>query len=146
VKEQVTASAKKDKKAQMLTEKYNTAAGTATNIDEAAKKMSLTVSPAENVAFGNGYIAGLGNEPILVGTIFAMAGAKNFSPIPSKPVKGLNGVFIFTIEKITEPAETKDFSAQQKQINDQRKQRADYEVFNALKEKAEVEDNRGKFY
>jgi hypothetical protein len=62
------------------------------------------------------------------------------------PVKGMNGVFVASVEKINEPAEPKDLSASQKQLGDQRKQRSEYEVFNALKEKAKVEDYRGKFY
>jgi len=58
----------------------------------------------------------------------------------------MNGVFVVSVDKFNEPAEQKDFSIQQKQVADQHKQRSEYEVFNALKEKANVEDNRGKFY
>ena len=64
----------------------------------------------------------------------------------SKPILGDAAVFVVSVDKFTEPAATKDYSANQKQLADQRKQRSEYEVFNALKEKANVEDNRGKFY
>ena len=64
----------------------------------------------------------------------------------SKPLKGDNAVTVIFIKSFKEPAPTTDYSANIKQILDQRKSRSDYELQNALKEKANVEDNRGRFY
>ena len=141
VKDQVTAGALKQKKAEKLIEQFNTKAAGAATIDAISQKMNLPVTPADNITFANPYLQGVGNEPRLVGTVFAMKAGQT-----SKPIRGDNAVYIVTVDKFNEPAATKDFSGNQKQIADQRKQRSDYEVFNALKEKAKVEDNRGKFY
>lgn len=141
VKDKVTAEAIKLKKAEKLIEQYNTKAAGAATIDEIGQKMNLPVTPTDNVTFSNPYLQGVGNEPRLVGVIFALKPGQ-----PSKPIRGDNGVFVVAVDKITEPAATKDYSANQKQLADQRKQRSEYELFNALKEKANVEDNRGKFY
>jgi peptidyl-prolyl cis-trans isomerase D len=141
VKDQVAAGALKLKKADKLIEQYNSKAAGATTIDAIGQKLNLPVTPADNVTFSNPYLQGIGNEPRMVGTIFAMKAGQT-----SKPIRGENGVFIVAVDKINEPAATKDYSSNQKQLADQRKQRSDYEVFNALKEKAKVEDNRGKFY
>ncbi len=141
VKDQVTAGALKIKKADKLIENFNTKAAGATSIDAMGQKMNLPVSPADNITFSNPYLQGVGSEPRLVGTIFAMKAGQ-----VSKPIRGENSVFVFVVNKFNEPAAVKDYSANQKQLADGRKQRSDYEVFNALKEKANVEDNRGKFY
>ena len=141
VKDQVTAGALKLKKAEMLQEQYKTKSAGATTIDAIGQKMNLPVATAENVTFSNPYLQAIGNEPVLVGTVFGMKPNQ-----VSKPIRGEAGVYIVSVDKFTEPAPGKDYSGTQKQLTDQRKQRSDYEVFNALKEKANVEDHRGKFY
>jgi peptidyl-prolyl cis-trans isomerase D len=139
VKDQVTAEVRKTKKADMLIEKFNNAGGG--SIDAVAQKLNVTATDAENVVFANGYIAGIGSEPKLVGTIFALKPNQL-----SKPVKGETGVSEVMVKKFNEPQATKDYSANMKQLADGIKQRSEYEVFNALKEEAGVEDYRGKFY
>jgi peptidyl-prolyl cis-trans isomerase D len=141
VKDRVTAEAIRLKKAEKLIEQFKTKAEGATTIDAIGQKLNLPVNPVDNVTFSNPYLQGVGNEPAVVGTIFSMKAGQT-----SGAIRGDNGVFIILVDKVTEPAATKDYSANQKQLADQRKQRSDYEVFNALKEKAKVEDNRGKFY
>jgi peptidyl-prolyl cis-trans isomerase D len=141
VKDQVTAGAMKEKKAAMLEEQFNTKSAGATTIDAIGQKLNLPVTQIESVTFSNPYLQGIGNEPKLVGTVFGMKAGQ-----VSKAIRGEAAVFAVSADKFTEPAATKDYSATQKQLADQRKQRSDYEVFNALKEKANVEDNRGKFY
>lgn len=137
--DQVTSEARKAKKAEMLIEKIN-AAGAA-NVDALANKLNVTAGDADNISFVNPYIPGIGNEMNVVGTIFGMKAAQM-----SKPLKGDNGVTVVFVKSFKEPAPTTDYSANIKQVSDQRKSRSDYELQNALKEKANVEDNRGKFY
>jgi hypothetical protein len=130
---------RKQKKAELLIEKFNNA-GT-TSIDDIAQKLNVTAADAENVSMANNYIAGIGNEPALVGTIFTEKAGKI-----TKPIQGENGVCVVSVTSFKEPEPTKDYSNNMKQIADQRKSRSDFELFNALKEKANIEDNRGKFY
>ncbi|MBP6335700.1 MAG: SurA N-terminal domain-containing protein, partial [Bacteroidia bacterium] len=139
VREQVTVEVRKEKKAAMLVEKIN-AAGAA-NIDALAQKLNTTVSDAESVNFQNPYIQGLGNETKAVGAIFGMKQGQL-----SKPIIGENGVTVVFVKAFTEPAAITDYTGNVKQVLDQRRSRSEYEVFNALKDKAEIEDNRGKFY
>jgi peptidyl-prolyl cis-trans isomerase D len=139
VRDQVMSEARKLKKAEMLIDKFNKA--NAPTIDAVAQKLNITATDADNVTMANSYIAGVGNEPGVVGTIFALKANQM-----SKPIKGENGVTQVFIKSINEPAPVKDFSVNMKQIADQRKSRSDYEAYNALKEKANIEDNRGKFY
>ena len=139
VKEQVTAEVRKQKKGQLLAEKITNAG--AGSIDAIAQKLNVTAADADNINFANGYVAGIGNEPKVIGTIFSTKPNQ-----VTKPIIGDNGVTIVMVKSINEGITTKDFSANIKQLADQRKSRSDYELFNALKEKANIEDNRGKFY
>ena len=139
VREQVTAEVRKNKKAEKMIEKIE-AAG-ATTIDALAQKMNTTTTDVEAINFQNPYVQGLGNEPKVVGTIFGMK-----QGTMSKPIQSESGVIVLYVKSISEPAAITDYSTNIKQIVDQRRSRSEYEVFNALKEKANVEDNRGKFY
>ena len=139
VKDQVTAEVRKTKKADILIEKFNKASGT--TIDEIAQKLNTTATDADNVTFANNYIPGIGNEPAVVGTIYN-AKANQIT----KPIKGDNGVAVVYIVSVKEAPPITDIPGNKKQITDQRKRRSDYEVFNALKEKANIDDNRGRFY
>lgn len=137
--DQVTAEVRKEKKAAMLIEKINAANGT--DIDAMAQKLNTVATDADNINFQNPYIPGIGNEAKVTGTIFGLKQGQL-----SKPIKGDAGVSVVFVKSFTEPAATEDYSASVRQLQDQRKSRSEYEVFNALKEKAKVEDNRGKFY
>lgn len=139
VKEQVKAEAIKVKKAEMLLEKF-TNAGSG-DINTIAQKLNTVAMDAQNVTFANPFITGIGNEPMVVGALATMKKGQT-----SKPIKGENGVIVFTVVDVTEAPVNSDYSASSKQYIDQKRSRADYEVFNALKEKANIEDNRGKFY
>jgi peptidyl-prolyl cis-trans isomerase D len=139
VREQVTAEVRKEKKATLLIEKIN-AAG-ASGFDDLAAKLNVTPATAESVNFQNPYVQGLGNEVKVVGAIFGLKAGKM-----SKPISGETGVTVVYVNAFTEPAATTDFSSNTKQLKDQRSSRSEYEVVNALKEKANIEDNRGKFY
>lgn len=139
VKEAVTAEARKQKKAEMLVAKFEGAK--AGSIDEIAAKLNITATDAENVNFVNGYVPGMGNEPKVVGAVFAMKQGQL-----SGPLTGETGVCVVFVKGFTEPGPTTDYSAQAKSLAEQRRSRSDYEVGAALKEKVGVEDNRGRFY
>lgn len=141
VKDQITTEAIKDLKAKQLIEKMNTAMNGAANIDAVASKLGKPAATASNVNFGAPYIQNIGLEPALVGTVFTLKQGQL-----SKPIKGETGVYAVQVESFTEPPAMKDFTQNKKQMIQQLGGRAAYEVFNALKEKANVVDNRGKFY
>ena len=68
---------------------------------------------------------------------------------PSKgrnPVVGNSGVYVVSTEAIKQSAAPKDYTALKKQLESQLQPRANTEVYSALKELVEIEDNRSKFY
>ncbi|MEP7168566.1 MAG: SurA N-terminal domain-containing protein [Bacteroidota bacterium] len=141
VKDPVTTEVIKDLKAKQLIEKMNAAMTGAANMDAVASKLGMPAASASNINFGAPYIQNIGMEPALVGTVFTLKQGQL-----SKPIKGESGVYAVQVDSFTEPPAMKDFTENKKQMIQQLGGRAAYEVFNALKEKANVVDNRGKFY
>lgn len=139
-KDQITAAAKREKKAKMLIDKAVAAMNGAKTIDAIAAKLSTQAMPAQSVTFGSNYLPGLGQEPALLGAISNLKQGEI-----SKPVKGQQGVFIVAVESVTKPAELKDLAAAKQSLQAATQNRS-YEAFNALKEKAKVKDNRGRYY
>jgi peptidyl-prolyl cis-trans isomerase D len=140
VRERVLADARRDKKAKQLTEKINGQLQGVKSIEELAQKLNEAVQTMEFVTFSNS-LPGVGSEPEVSGAIFAMK-----PKMLSKPVKGNLGVYILWVDSFTEPPQQTDFSASKTQLMQDLQSRADYEVFNALKEIAGVKDNRARFY
>ena len=64
----------------------------------------------------------------------------------SKPVAGESGVYVVKIEKITEAPATADYSSAKTQAKNNYAYRADVEAIEAIKKKAEIKDNRAKFF
>jgi peptidyl-prolyl cis-trans isomerase D len=141
VKEQVKAGAIKAKKAETLFDKATKMGSGATSIEDVAAKLQKTAQIATNVSFASNYNASLGNEQEILGKIFtAKAGTL------SKPVKGNSGVFVFVVDAFNEPPALTDAKAARLQLEKAKAQRADYETGNAVKEKMEIVDNRGKYF
>ncbi|MBP8034629.1 MAG: SurA N-terminal domain-containing protein [Bacteroidia bacterium] len=140
VKDDVTAKAIRDKKADAFIKEFETKAGASKSIDDIASKMGLTAEKADNLTFSAYNVAAIGREDALIGTATSMkAGAT------SKAIKGDNGVFVVNVASVNEPVLPKDFKGKQQEIERMNNGRVDYEMFDALKEKANIEDHRGKF-
>ena len=57
----------------------------------------------------------------------------------------LSGVYVFTVDGFTNPAPLNNAVREREQIAQAILQRAQNQVFDALKDKANVKDNRAKF-
>jgi len=140
VKDDVTAKAIRDKKAETFIKEFETKAGASKSIDDIASKMGLTAEKADNLTFSAYNVAAIGREDALIGTATSMKMGAT-----SKAIKGDNGVFVVNVASVTEPVLPKDFKGKQQEIERMNNGRVDYEMFDALKEKANIEDHRGKF-
>ena len=141
IKNELTTAARKEKKGKMLIEKLASEVKALNNLDQIAQKLNLKVQESENVNFTSANVMGVGRELELAGALFTLKVG-----VLSAPIKGNQGVYLVLPESFTEPAPLKDLGEEKTASERSFKQRADYEVFSALKEKAEIVDNRGKFY
>ena len=138
-KEEVETGAKKAKKASTFIEEMNKFG--ATTIEDYASKLNLQVNPAEGATFTAYSIPNIGREMNLYGALFTMKQNQL-----SKPVAGESGVYVVKIEKITEAPATADYSSAKTQAKNNYAYRADVEAIEAIKKKAEIKDNRAKFF
>ncbi|MDQ3047672.1 MAG: SurA N-terminal domain-containing protein [Bacteroidota bacterium] len=140
IKEQVTAQVVKEKKAEMFAKEFESAMAGGANIDAIASKLNLAVEKAENVNFNTSQIPGSANEPAVIGAI-TVAKAQTIT----KPIAGKEGVFVVFVESKTEAPAQKDYKAQQTQQISALQPRVDYEVYEALKDNANVTEHLVKF-
>lgn len=138
-KEEVEIGAKKAKKAEKFIEEMNKI--NAKTIEEYASKLNVQAYSAEGATFTSYSIPNVGREMNLYGPLFTLKQAEM-----SKPVAGESGVYVVKVDKITEPPATTDYTAAKTQAKNNYSYRADVEVIEAIKKKAEIKDNRAKFF
>lgn len=143
VKPQIEAQVRNEVKAKMLTEKLNNALNGASNIDQAAQKLGKSAVAVENIVLANPVLPGVSLEPAVVGTAFGLQPNK-----VSKSIKGMQGVYAVQVNGFVNPAElvASDIASQKKQMQTAKSQRAWSSIYQALQNKADIDDNRIRFY
>jgi peptidyl-prolyl cis-trans isomerase D len=142
VKEQVEMEAKKQKKADKFIAEFESVMKTEKDIEQIAKKMNLQVAIASNQSFINGVFGNFGREAVIMGAAY---GSKPM--VLSKASKGDNAVFVYIVNEFTEAQPTTDdYKSNAANVGNAVRQRVDYEIFDALKEKADIEDRRAIFF
>ena len=137
IKEQISALVIKEKKANKITESI-----TATNdLASIASSNSTTVVSAQKATMANLSVQGIGYEPELVGSIFGT----DVNSI-SAPITGNNAVYVVEVIAIDDEKLEGNFSQQKTNIVNQASSAANGQSYNALKETANVQDNRSDFY
>ncbi len=140
VKQQVELKAKQAKKAEMLTAEFNSKGGSAVSVEDLATKLGLQVERLDNVTFNAYSLPNIGKDDVLTGKLFAQK-----SNALSGLIVGEMGVAKIFVEKITPAPAIKDVKMVQKMTLTNLQTRVDYEVYNALKEKANIIDKRAKY-
>jgi peptidyl-prolyl cis-trans isomerase D len=138
VKEDVTNKAKQEKKAEQILNEVKTKAANSKSIDDYASKLGVSVANADNFSFTNSNVPNVGRDDLFAGAVSALK-----ANTLSKPIKGTSGIYIAKIE--TEnytPA--KDLKENKKSVSNAISGRAEYEVFEALKKLAEIEDHKAQ--
>lgn len=143
VRERVTAEVRKELKGRMISEKLLTAQG-ATLEDIAGKYGPVAqVKTADNVLFANGSLPEVGYEPKAVGMLFGMKPGKR-----SAPIAGEQGVLILELTAMKDnpnPA-PQDEKALRTQLAQQRQSREQSNLYQVLRDRADVSDSRVKFF
>jgi peptidyl-prolyl cis-trans isomerase D len=140
VRVEVEQTVRREKQAEVYAQRIKEAMSGATTLEEVAEKLNLSVEKALNVSFGNASIVGIGTEPKLEGAI-----AKAAVNTLSGPVKGLNGVYAFTVD-------TRETGSAYTEEDEKMRNRLDYSQYRmfdfiSILEKAnKVEDWRYRYF
>jgi len=139
IKEELEAGAIKEKKAANFMKEFD--AAKAGDIQTIADNMNLPLEVKENILFSAAAVTGLGREPALLGTVGGMETGD-----VSKAIKGDQGVYVVYLDSRAEAPAQANYGTNASILNSSLSSRVDYEVFEALKKKADIVDNRAKFF
>ena len=139
IKEELEAGAIKEKKAANFMKEFD--AAKAGVIQTIADNMNLPLEVKENILFSAAAVTGLGREPALLGTVGGMETGD-----VSKAIKGDQGVYVVYLDSRAEAPAQANYGTNASILNSSLSSRVDYEVFEALKKKADIVDNRAKFF
>ncbi len=126
----------KEKKVEMLKSKIS-----GSTLEDIAKNASQTVRVASALNMKTPTISGAGTEPKVVGAAFALAQGN-----VSKPIEGNNGVYVVEVTQSTPASGLDTYLSYASQASKSQAGLVNSKVFEALKEAAEIEDKRAKFY
>lgn len=114
---------------------------TGATIEEVATAIEAEVAEYENASFGGYFLAGPGLEPELIGAI----ASTNDKGVVSAPVQGMNGIYVFTVEEITDAA-TQTEEAERVRAQAVQENVVTQGALQAVQEMAEIKDLRGLYF
>ncbi|MBU2939181.1 SurA N-terminal domain-containing protein [Lacinutrix sp. C3R15] len=109
----------------------------ATTLEGVASAESQTVRTALAINMKTPTVTGVGREPKVVGAAFGLKEGET-----SNLIVGENGVYMVQVSKVTPAVELANYQAFANQVAQQKQSAVDSRLFTALKEAAEIEDNR----
>lgn len=140
VKNDVEFIVKKEKKGEILAKQLAEAASGATTIEAIASKTGLAQMEADNISFSSYVVPGAGIEPKLIAA--STVTAKNTI---SKPVIGINAVYLFNVKDITKDS-TLNAADNQLRLMQMYGNFAPRAAEQAIEDAANIKDKRSKFF
>ena len=125
-----------EKKAKLIRESISSS-----DIKEAASSQGLTTKTASAISMASPTIAGAGTEPKIIGAAFGLKPGET-----TKLIDGVNGVYMVKVIAVNNAPVLQDYSAFANQLNASSASSINVNAYNALKNKADIEDNRASFY
>ena len=127
---------RKQKKAQLIKDRIST-----TTLEAIASDEGQTVKTALAVNMKNPTLSGAGREPKVIGTAFGLEEGAT-----SKLIVGENGVYAIQLTKLTPAEPLPNYQAAANRVGQAKSNAVNTQLYNALKEAADIEDNRATFY
>lgn len=139
VKQEIEFEVIKEKKAEKFIAQFNEALKSANSIQDVASKLGLEVRTTANVSFAGFQIPAIGVEP----KVIAHATALPLNKL-SAPIKGSSGVFVLVVTGNNDFKAT-DYGQELSQLTNDLQTRSSFQVYQALREAANVVDYRYNF-
>jgi peptidyl-prolyl cis-trans isomerase D len=131
----------REKKGEMFSKQFTDAMAGVASIDQLGAKMNLPADTNAAITFSSYAIPNHGYEPKVIGRALG-------SPINklSKPIVGINGVFVMQVSSITPGVAPTDWKDAKSQVVQSLAGRVDNGVYTAILKKGNVEDKRYRFF
>ncbi len=132
----VTPILKKKKKAEIIKSRIK-----GSSLKEISENQGVSIQTADAVNLSSPTLAGAGEEPEVVGAVFSLKVGDL-----SGPIAGEKGVYVAELVSKFEAPAMDSYKGYAQQESAARRAQAGVRVFEALKKKADIEDNRARFY
>ncbi|MEQ9424443.1 MAG: SurA N-terminal domain-containing protein [Cyclobacteriaceae bacterium] len=140
VEARITSKVRNEKKAEEIVSKLSSLSGSvddiASSYGPAAKVNSMT-----NLKLSSNSLTSVGLASNAVGIIFGTEAGATTAPIVAD-----NGVLVVSVESFAVPTAIEDFSTYKNQLAQRRLSRISYGLGEAIKESADIEDERFRFF
>lgn len=130
----------KEKKAQMLIEKFEGAMGEGKDINAIATELGI-IAKDQVTNFAGSAISGYGNEPKVIGVM----GTVDVNVV-SNPIEGDRGVYIVSVNNRVPASDLPDYTGEQTRLQNTQRTAVNRALFESLKDQANIKDLRAKFY
>jgi peptidyl-prolyl cis-trans isomerase D len=130
-----------DKKAEILIKNMSTTLASAKTIEGLASSLKLKVDSATNLNFFSSRAGSLDFEPAVIG-----AASEGKLHQVSAPVKGKKGVYVYNVVNVQQKSEPFNAKSQKDMLNSRYAYMLPYLSVQILKDKADIKDNRAKFF
>jgi peptidyl-prolyl cis-trans isomerase D len=140
VRQALTFQARNKAKADLILNKLKPASGSLEQV-ASAYGAQATVNNATDVTLATNSVTGIGFDPLTVGKAFGLKEGEKSAPFASE-----NGVVIVETTKITAAPEIADYNSYKSQIAQKIQGRSAYFISEAIKEKADIKDQRVRFF
>ncbi|HEX6223575.1 MAG TPA: peptidylprolyl isomerase [Chryseolinea sp.] len=140
VREEITPAVRNELKGKVIIEKLNGLKGSLDEI-KTAYGQDANVYSTSDLKLSSNSLPTVGFDPVAVGTAFSLESGKR-----SKPLAGENGVVILELTNKTVAPSLNDYSAYKTQLDQGNINRSSVGVAEAIKENADIVDERYKFY
>lgn len=138
VKDNVEREVIKEKKAEMFISKINES--NATDMASLATAVGVDVKPQATNMAGSA-ISGVGPEPKVVGVLLGLE-----PNVMSEPIVGNAGVFVVSVQEVSPVLDKQEYTPEQDQLLGQVRGLVVNQVFNSLKESADIKDLHNDIY
>jgi peptidyl-prolyl cis-trans isomerase D len=137
---ELTSAVRNELKAQQIIQKLSTPTG---DLQALASSYGgqAQVNTAQDVLLNSNTLQGVGFDPEAVGRIFGLKQGQR-----TQPFAGANGVLVIELNNYTPAPEIADYSQYKNQVSQTVTSRSPYYINEAIKEKADIEDRRYRFY
>ena len=140
VRSEITVKVKNQKKADIIIEKLQSSEGELEDI-ASAYGTDANVYTSSDLKLNSNSLANVGFAPEAIGVAFALESGQR-----SQPVDTDNGVLILEMVSITPAPQIADYSLYKQQLTQQYENGVGFNIANAVKEYADIEDRRYKFF
>lgn len=127
---------RKEKKAALIKERIS-----GNTLEEVSSSEGQPIKTAAAVNMKNPTLSGAGREPYVIGAAFGLNEGET-----SKLIKGNLGMYMLNVTKITNAPELPSYQAAANRVGSAKTSTVNTTLFGALRDAAEIKDNRATFY